>query len=118
MFVECDYCGAEVITNEKSAPPEAFDAEAAKFRALEREVRPSAPPQPFFIAISSLGVVVFVVFLAVIIPIKSRPVAQNPTKTGNKHLCLNSNSFAAICLEDSGISDTSSTFDNQPEQTK
>lgn len=44
---------------------------------------------------------------------------RNPTATGNKHLCLNANSFVAVCPEDAFLTGGStSSKEIQPEQTK
>ncbi len=75
-IVECDYCGAKVIADERFPMLESFDDEAAKFRLLAAPlVRPRPPVQPIFIAISGIGIFIFLVFLLALIPAKSKPAA-------------------------------------------
>ncbi len=75
-LAECDYCGARVIVGEQSLQPEPFDDEAAKFRALERvAVRPRSPVQPIFVAISGIGIFIFLMFLISFLPAKTRSAA-------------------------------------------
>ncbi len=74
-IVECDYCGAKVVTAEQSAAPEPFDHEAAKFRALAALPAPPRPPvQSIFIAIAFIGVFFLVAFIISFLPAKSRPI--------------------------------------------
>ncbi len=66
-IVECDYCGAKVVTDERFPMSEPFDHEAAKFRALENYARPRTPTQPIFIGISLIGAFAFVLFIVALI---------------------------------------------------
>ncbi len=81
-IVECDYCGAKVITDRQSSMPEPFDEEAAKFRALAAIPAPQRPPiQSVFIAIAIIGFFFVVAFIISLIPSKSptsAPVALTP----------------------------------------
>ena len=77
-IVECDYCGAKVVTDERFPMSEPFDHEAAKFRALENYVPPKPPTQPIFIGISLIGAFAFVLFIVALVPTKSRPLPQTP----------------------------------------
>ena len=77
-IVECDYCGAKAVTDERFPMSEPFDHEAAKFRALENYARPRNPTQPIFIGIALIGVFAFVLFIVALVPTKSRPVPQTP----------------------------------------
>lgn len=77
----CDYCGAKVITDGQFQSPEPFDEETAKFRAIENYVRPKTPTQPIFIGISLIGAFAFVLFIAALIPTKSRSSEPIPRET-------------------------------------
>jgi DNA-directed RNA polymerase subunit RPC12/RpoP len=81
VLVECDYCGAKITPDERFATAGPFDVEAEKFRALEIPAGPQTATQPIFIAISLIGVFSFVLFLAALLPTKSRPIAQAPDES-------------------------------------
>lgn len=75
-IVECDYCGAKVITDEQFAAPEPFDAELAKFRVPARVVVPRTPMQPIFIVFAGIAIFIFAMFLISFLPAKSRSAVQ------------------------------------------
>lgn len=80
-IIECDYCGAKVVIDERNPAREPYDEDTERFRPLPDYVRPKTPTQPIFIAISLIVAFAFVLSIVALVPTKSRPAAQTPPET-------------------------------------